>query len=217
MTASEKSAYVFLSLLQARVGSSLVTRLGGIPPAEVLQMTSADLAARIKMTERAARAFDELKGDFDPEVLERRLMKGGIATLTPADENYPELLKGIPDPPPALFVDGTIPEGSSVALVGSRKASATGIETARVLGRALGEREVCVVSGLALGIDAAAHEGALEADGPTVGVLGCGIDVMYPTVYKSAPLRFRVPRWVPRAVGRPPSGASGRFGGAPRG
>ncbi len=180
LTVSEKSAYVFLSLLQARVGSSLVTRLGGIPPAEVLQMTSADLAARIKMTERAARAFDELKCDFDPEVLERRLMKGGIATLTPADENYPELLKGIPDPPPALFVDGTIPEGSSVALVGSRKASATGIETARVLGRALGERGVCVVSGLALGIDAAAHEGALEADGPTVGVLGCGIDVVYP-------------------------------------
>ena len=76
MIASEKSAYVFLSLLQARVGSSLVSRLGGIHPAEVLQMTSADLAARIKMTERAARAFDELKGDFDPEVLERRLMKG---------------------------------------------------------------------------------------------------------------------------------------------
>jgi DNA processing protein len=64
-----------------------------------------------------------------------------------------------------------------VALVGSRKASATGIETARILGRALGERGVCVVSGLALGIDAAAHEGALGADGPTVGVLGCGIDV----------------------------------------
>ena len=63
--ASEKSAYVFLSLLQARIGISLVSRLGGIPPAEVLQMTSADLAARIRLTERAARAFDELKGDFD--------------------------------------------------------------------------------------------------------------------------------------------------------
>jgi DNA processing protein len=181
LMASEKSAYVFLSLLQARVGSSLVTRLGGIPPAEVLQMTSAELAARIKITERAARAFDELKGNLDLEVLEQRLVKGGIATLTPADGDYPELLKAIPDPPPALFVDGTIPERSSVALVGSRKASATGIETARVLGRALGERGVCVVSGLALGIDAAAHEGALEADGPTVGVLGCGVDVVYPS------------------------------------
>jgi DNA processing protein len=177
LMASEQSAYVFLSLLQARIGISLVSRLGGIPPAEVLQMTSADLAARIRLTERAARAFDELKCDFDLGDLERRLMKEGIATLTPADGDYPELLKGIPDPPPALFARGTLPEGSSVALVGSRKASATGIETARILGRALGERGVCVVSGLALGIDAAAHEGALEADGPTVGVLGCGIDV----------------------------------------
>ena len=178
--ASEKSAYVFLSLLQAKVGSSFVSRLGAIPPAEVLQMTSAELAARIKMTERAVRAFDELKSDFDLEVLEQRLMKGKIAILTPADGGYPELLKGIPDPPPALFACGTLPEGTSVALVGSRRASATGIETARVLGGALGERGVCVVSGLALGIDAAAHEGALEADGPTVGVLGCGIDVVYP-------------------------------------
>jgi DNA processing protein len=67
-----------------------------------------------------------------------------------------------------------------VALVGSRKASATGIEAARALGRTLGERGVCVVSGLALGVDAAAHEGALEAGGPTVGVLGCGIDIVYP-------------------------------------
>ena len=180
MMASEKSAYVFLSLLQARVGSSLVSRLGGIPPAEVLQMTSADLATRIEMTERAARAFEELKRDFDLEVLEQRLMQEGINILTSADGGYPELLKEIPDPPPALFACGTLPEETSVALVGSRKASATGIETARVLGRALAERGICVVSGLALGIDAAAHEGALEAGGPAVGVLGCGIDVVYP-------------------------------------
>ena len=177
MIASERSAYVFLSLLQARVGSSLVSRLGGIPPADVLQMTSTELAARIKMTERASQAFDELRSAFDPEALERRLMTQGIEIITPVDGGYPERLKGIPDPPPALFADGTLPEGTSVALVGSRKASATGIETAGVLGRALGERGVCVVSGLALGIDAAAHEGALEAGGPTVGVLGCGIDV----------------------------------------
>jgi DNA processing protein len=180
LMASEKSAYVFLSLLQAKVGSSLVSRLGGIPPVEVLRMTSADLAERMKMTERTARAFDELRGDFDLEVLEQRLMKRKIAILTPADGGYPELLKAIPDPPPALFACGTLPQGISVALVGSRKASATGIETARALGRALGERGVCVVSGLALGIDAAAHEGALEAGGPTVGVLGCGIDIVYP-------------------------------------
>ncbi len=83
-------------------------------------------------------------------------------------------------PPPALFVKGEVPEGPAFALVGSRKASATGVQAARSLGRALGERGVGVVSGLALGIDAAAHEGALEAGGPTIGVLGCGIDIVYP-------------------------------------
>jgi DNA processing protein len=89
-------------------------------------------------------------------------------------------LRSIPDPPPAVFVNGVVPDTVSVALVGSRKASATGIETATALGLALSERGVCVVSGLALGVDAAAHEGAVEAGGPTVGVLGCGIDVVYP-------------------------------------
>ena len=120
--------------------------------------------------------------------MQDRLAAKGIVALTPVGEAYPGPLRNIPDPPPALFVDGEVPEVASVALVGSRKASATGIETARALGIALSERGVCVVSGLALGVEAAAHEGAVEAGGPTVGVLGCGIDVTYPTKYK----RFRV-------------------------
>ena len=97
-----------------------------------------------------------------------------------------------------------MPESVSVALVGSRKASATGLETVRALGLALAERGVCVVSGLALGVDAAAHEGAVETGGSTVGVLGCGIDVTYPTKYK----RFRV------ALSRPSLRGQRREGGS---
>lgn len=67
-----------------------------------------------------------------------------------------------------------------MALVGSRKASVTGMNVSRELGRALAERDVCIVSGLALGIDAAAHQGAVSVNGPALGVLGCGIDVVYP-------------------------------------
>ncbi|HEX2183518.1 MAG TPA: DNA-processing protein DprA, partial [Rubrobacteraceae bacterium] len=104
----------------------------------------------------------------------------GISILTPADAAYPERLREIPDPPPALYADGEAPDAPSVAVVGSRAASPTGKGAARALGRARGERGVCVVSGLALGVDAATHEGALEAGGPSVGVLGCGIDVVYP-------------------------------------
>lgn len=180
MTDSKRSAYLFLSLLQARTGSSLVARLGELPPEEVLDMSAAELSGRVRMTEKARRAFDSLKKEFDADEISRNLAARNLDLLTPADPAYPERLSSIPDAPPALFLDGKICEGPAVALVGSRKASVAGRDAARRLATALCERGVCVVSGLALGVDAAAHEGALAGGGPTVGVLGSGIDVVYP-------------------------------------
>jgi DNA processing protein len=185
LTDSARAGHLLLSLLQAQVGASLLSRLGELPPEALLQGPAAGLAARMGLTERAARALEELKRTFDPEAALEELARKGVSVLTPADAGYPERLEEIPDPPPALFVRGTLPDAPAVALVGSRAASPTGVETSRALGRALGERGVCVVSGLALGVDAAAHEGALEAGGPTVGVLGCGIDVVYPRVNRA--------------------------------
>ena len=184
MEDDDRAKYLFLSLLQARVGSSLVAHLGNLAPEAVLRTPVVELAGRAKISEGASRAFEELQRAFDPGRIQDRLAAKGIVALTPVDEAYPGPLRSIPDPPPAVFVNGAVPDTVSVALVGSRKASATGIETARALGFALSERGVCVVSGLALGVDAAAHEGALEGGGPTVGVLGCGIDVTYPTKHK---------------------------------
>ena len=180
MEDDDRAKYLFLSLLQARVGSSLVSHLGNLSPEAVLRTPVAELAGRAKISEKASRAFAELQRSFDPDRMQDRLAARGIEVLTPVDEAFPRPLRSIPDPPPALFVNGAVPDTVSVALVGSRKASATGIETARALGLALSERGVCVVSGLALGVDAAAHEGAVEVGGLTVGVLGCGIDVVYP-------------------------------------
>jgi len=180
LIAEPRATYLFLSLLQAKVGASVVSRLGDLDPTGVLALPAREIAERARLTEKGRRAFEELKEGFEPEVILARLEERGIEVVTLADEGYPLMLTEIPDPPPALFVDGEVPYAPTVALVGSRKASATGIEAARTLGRALGERGVCVASGLALGIDAAAHEGALEAGGPTIGVLGCGIDVVYP-------------------------------------
>jgi DNA processing protein len=174
------ASYLFLSLLQARVGRSLVSSLVGSEPEAVLDADPVELAVRAGLGEGVAREIARLRDEFDPGEIRGRLEENGAGVITPADEEYPERLKRIPDPPPALFVAGGLPRGRPIALVGSRKASPTGIETARALGRALGERGVCVVSGLALGIDAAAHEGALHGGGPTVGVLGCGVDVVYP-------------------------------------
>ena len=177
-------AYLFLSLLQARVGTSVLARMGDLPPESILQIPPDDLGPRLGLTQKVRLAMKELRDGFDAEAVRARLSEGGYRVVTPVDGEYPEGLSEVPDPPPALFVDGGLLGEPAVAIVGSRKASATALDAARALGRALGERGVCVVSGLALGVDAAAHEGALEAGGATFGVLGCGIDGSYPPNYQ---------------------------------
>ena len=180
MNHSAADAYLFLSLLQARAGTSVVSRMGDLPPENILEMPVGDVAARLRSSEKVRAAFEGLRAGFDAGAVRARLREKGYRAITLADADYPQGLAEVPDPPPALFVGGRLPEEPAVAVVGSRKASATALDAARTLGRALGERGVCVVSGLALGVDAAAHQGALEAGGSTVGVLGCGIDGVYP-------------------------------------
>src|SRR3989441_7047083 len=101
--------------------------------------------------------------------------------LNPGDPNYPALLGAIPSPP-TLSVRGavTVDDALALAIVGARDATPYGIEVAERLAGELGARGVTIVSGLARGIDAAAHRGALDAGGRTLAVLGCGIDVVYP-------------------------------------
>src|SRR2546427_150299 len=101
--------------------------------------------------------------------------------LNPGDPNYPALLGAIPSPP-TLYVRGavTVDDALALAIVGARDATPYGVEVAERLAGELGARGVTIVSGLARGIDAAAHRGALDAGGRTLAVLGCGIDVVYP-------------------------------------
>lgn len=192
MASSEQEGYLFLSLLQARVGVSVMRRVLDGEPESVLERSAPELAREMGLGEKASRALAEVMEGFDAAGVLERLARKGFRAVTYADEAYPARLRLAPDPPPALFVGGELWDGDSVALVGSRKATRSGLETAEVLGRALAARGVCVVSGLAAGVDAAAHEGALAAGGRTLGVLGCGIDVTYPRKYK--PLRGKVPR-----------------------
>lgn len=95
---------------------------------------------------------------------------------------YPKRLKVLADSPRGLYVQGDLPEENrkSVAIVGARRCSAYGRRQARFFARNLAARGVQIISGLAAGIDAAAHEGALEGKGKTYGVLGCGTDICYP-------------------------------------
>jgi DNA processing protein len=104
------------------------------------------------------------------------------SAVTLADDAYPALLKEIVDPPPALFFRGdlALAQTPSVALVGSRRASPYAVNAAGHLGRQLVSAGVTVVSGLARGVDAAAHAAALDAGGKTIAVLGTGIEIVYP-------------------------------------
>ena len=108
----------------------------------------------------------------------------GIVTLT--DSNYPRLLRQIPDPPPFLYVCGRL-DGLpvKVAVVGSRNATGYGIVTTKTLSANLASLGITIVSGMARGIDTAAHQGALAAGGQTIAVLGSGLEQIYPAENKA--------------------------------
>ena len=116
-----------------------------------------------------------------------------IAALPWYDAAYPTALREICDPPVVLWCRGAAACLSlpAVAVVGSRRATPAGLSIARALGRGLAEAGLLVVSGLARGVDGAAHEGALEARGSTAAVLGCGADVLYPPEHGRLAERIR--------------------------
>ncbi|MDR2181404.1 MAG: DNA-processing protein DprA [Treponema sp.] len=105
-----------------------------------------------------------------------------IQCVTRDSASYPPLLREIFDPPARLYIRGVLPdpEKPAVAVVGTRRPGAAAMRDALRLGRELAERGITVISGLALGIDALAHRGCLDAGGVTVAVLGSGVDQVYP-------------------------------------
>jgi DNA processing protein len=124
---------------------------------------------------------------FDAAGYERRLADRGFRFLPRTAAAFPPLLGAVHDPPAGLFLRGEAPPEllarPAVAVVGARACSGYGASIARMLGRELAAAGLVVVSGLARGVDAEAHRGALEADGTTVAVLGCGIDRDYPAAH----------------------------------
>lgn len=110
-----------------------------------------------------------------------------IHTITTFDRSYPARLRAIPDPPPLLYVSGTLlPQDEvAVAIVGGRRATPSGRIVTEEVAKELAGCGVTIVSGLARGIDAAAHRGALAGKGRTIAVLGCGIDRTYPSEHQA--------------------------------
>ena len=133
--------------------------------------------------ERAVAAFEAAKAKIG-EAQEEYLSLGqmGCRFVTPLEEDYPKRLRLLHDHPMGLWVKGELPKESqaTVAIVGSRNATSYGEQAAKLFGRELAASGVQVISGLALGIDAKAHLGAIEGGGDTFAVLGCGVNVCYP-------------------------------------
>lgn len=136
--------------------------------------------------ELAARIKHDLNLDHGKKLIDWA-DKNGYDIITLVDADYPAPLRELYDPPPFLFVKGKIIESDyrAVAMVGSRGATDYGRMTATALAGELGRHGVTIVSGMALGIDAASHRGALAAGSRTIAVLGSGIDIVYPRENKS--------------------------------
>lgn len=161
-------------------------------PVKVFSSTMKELKSIEGIGERLARdiLITDWKEKVDIEL--SRIEKEKVKVITLLDEFYPENLKKIYDPPPFLYIMGELrkEDNRAIAIVGSRKATTYGRLMTERLSKDLVSHGITVVSGMARGIDTFSHQGALSAGGRTIAVLGCGIDIVYPSENKN--LRDRI-------------------------
>ncbi|MFW5748717.1 MAG: DNA-processing protein DprA [Chloroflexota bacterium] len=142
----------------------------------------ADALRRAELGPTTLETLLRLRDEIDLGHELARVRRAGAWLLTLADDRYPPALRRLDDPPPLLYVRGTLlpQDERALAIVGTRKASRYGRDVTEDIARQLAAQGVTVISGLAHGIDSAAHHGALAGGGRTIAVLGCGVDVIYP-------------------------------------
>jgi len=178
---AELAAWIKLSLVPGLGGQSLRRLLAAFGlPQQVLTAGRAALA-RIVSVEIAGRILSDLDFPAVDAALEWAAVEGH-AVLTLADGDYPRPLLEIPDPPALLYLRGRreLIARPGLAVVGSRNATPQGVSNAEQFARSFSAAGLTIVSGLALGIDAAAHRGGLDRAGSTIAVLGTGADILYP-------------------------------------
>lgn len=177
----EERGWLRLHLTRGLGRTGLIRLMGAFGSLEaILSAAPASWCGRAAIREAVAADFPAA-GDPRLTAALKTLEKAG-ARIVPLwdEERYPALLRAIHDPPALLYVRGALPTGEALAVVGARQASAAGRQLTLETCRELASRGIAIVSGLARGIDTAAHQGALEGQGFTVAVLGCGIDRVYP-------------------------------------
>ena len=157
---------------------NLLKAFGG--PRQVLSAKRADLARVV--SERVAAEISTPAAEHYPRVVEAWLADPANRILTLADADYPQALLNIPDPPALLYVKGRVEllNREAFAIVGSRNATQQGLAHAETFARVLSDAGLTIVSGLALGIDAAAHRGGLAGAASSIAVVGTGLDIVYP-------------------------------------
>jgi len=180
---SERQAFLILNALP-NIGpitlNRLLDHLGGDPRA-VFSASRSTLESVKGVGAVISETITTWREHFDLAREEERMGKSGADFITTRDADYPKLLKEIHDPPIGLYRRGKYDFAHPcVSIVGSRRTTLYGQSTAKKFGAELARLGFCVVSGLARGIDTAAHEGALSVGGKTAAVLGTGIDIIYP-------------------------------------
>jgi DNA processing protein len=180
---SELADLVALSLvpgLGPRLTQALLDRFGSAAAAR--RATAAELEQVPHIGAKLARSFAEALRMADPAGELDLAARHGVSFLPLTSPEYPARLKELPDVPPLLYMRGTLTpaDTNAVAIVGSRRCSSYGQRVATRLAAGLARAGYSVISGLALGIDGAAHRGALEGGGRTIGVLAGGLSAIYP-------------------------------------
>ncbi len=188
MTDDERAAWLALASARSLTPAALRALLAAFGMPQALRSQPFDALAEVAGEAAAHAVLAPLPAGFEAEVagVATWCAQPGNALVTLADPAYPSTLLAMPDPPPVLYVKGDLAllHASAIALVGSRNGTPQGLEDAAHFARELAAAGLVVVSGLALGIDAAAHRGALSVAGPTVAVIGTGIDIVYPAAHR---------------------------------
>lgn len=190
----ERAAYLALAMTPGIGPARLQTLIDACgSPLGVHSAPFALLCALPGFSRAAATAIGQTSPAAGRALL-RHAAELGAAVLTSADGDYPDVLRPIPDPPPVLFALGRLDllRAPAVAIVGSRNRSAYGVVACRLVAEGAARAGITVVSGMARGIDALAHEAALEAGGGTIGVLGNGLGVVYPAANRALYQRVAV-------------------------
>lgn len=151
-------------------------------PEKIYKLTSEELSNIKGIRKEVINNWEASKNEKLIRKYEKYIQENNIKLININDENYPKLLKEIYDPPITLFAKGNIKllQKDCFSIVGCRDATSYGIEQAKKMSYNLSKNNIVIVSGLAKGIDNAAHIGTLMQNGETIAVLGCGVDIIYP-------------------------------------